>query len=98
MNFALAGVSSSISCPLTLIALARAFPFQTTQTKMKLTRNKMINLKDDLEALAKEDGLQRGVFFDPDGKAWAEPVSEQAPYPWLYKTKAGQPVKWGINE
>lgn len=58
----------------------------------------MINLKDDLEALAQQDGQQRGVFFDSSGNARAEAVSETAQHSWLYKTKAGKPFKWGINE
>jgi len=65
---------------------------------MKLTTTKLSNLREDLESLAKQDGVQRGVFFDTSGNARAEAVSATAQHSWLYKTKAGQPFKWGINE
>lgn len=48
-------------------------------------------MERELERLAIEDGLQRGMFFDTNGKLRCERVSATAMHGWIFKTKAGQP-------
>lgn len=59
--------------------------------KMKITPA----LKADLERLAKEDGVQRGVHVDSAGNMLDGKVSVGARGTWLFKTTNGKPFEWG---
>lgn len=54
----------------------------------------MKRIMDGLEELAKEDGVQRGIFIDTSGMVRSERVSSTAIHTWLHKTEAGKPFVW----
>lgn len=60
-------------------------------------RLKLAATKQNLEQLANEDGIQRGIFFDTSGNLRTERVSATSTHSWLFKTKAGQPFRWPLN-
>lgn len=62
--------------------------------EQRMMGTKLAAAKRDLEQLATEDGIQRGIFLDTSGNLRTERVSATATHSWLFKTKAGQPFKW----
>lgn len=54
----------------------------------------MKRITEGLEDLAKEDGVQRGIFIDTSGMVRSERVSATSTHSWLYKTEAGKPFVW----
>ena len=63
-------------------------PFSISVTRLR-------RLIGGMEQFAREDGIQRGVFFDTSGKVRCERVSATSTASWLGKTKAGKPYEWG---
>lgn len=61
-------------------------PFTISQTKLD-------SMKRVSELFAKEDGIQRGAFFDTSGKLRTERVYSSMQVNWLYKTEHGKPLE-----
>ncbi len=65
-----------------------------TKSQWKVNTAELKRLAKGLEQFAKEDGIQRGIFFDTSGNLRCERVSETATHSWLRKTANGIPFVW----
>ncbi len=61
-------------------------------TVSKITQNRPFrcvipkSVKSGLQQMAKQDGVQRGIFFDTSGRVQCERVNPAAKYNYLFKT------------